>query len=461
MTRVLVIDDERVVRELMMEILAEGGYEPVGAETADHALEVLGDERVALIVSDIVMPGLNGLELLNEVRSRRPSLPVVMVTGSGTHANLSEALARGANGLVMKPFSHAELIEAVSDALGRARRSEHELRERLLTPTLASALANAIEAREPGLHGHCERLAQLAVRLATALGLDPPVVEGVRLGAILHDVGKIGIPDRVLLKRGPFTAEELALMRSHPLIGDRLLEPLDLLQSIRPVVRHHHERWDGSGYPDGLAGEQIPLAARIVAIADAVEAMSASRAYRSPLPQPRIVRELERGRGAQWDPRIVDAVVALIHSGELAFEAAGLVLRGEQTGDERPVPRFTVLLVEDNPDHAELARRSLERAVPDIAVAHAADAATAAELCRSSVWSLILLDNNLPDGIGIDLLARIRETAPHVPVVMLTAEGSETVIVEAFRRGASDYVVKRNGFARELADRVRALLEAA
>jgi putative two-component system response regulator len=461
MTRVLVIDDERIVRELMMEILAEGGYEPVGVEAADQALEALSDERVAIVVSDIVMPGLNGLELLNEVHRRRPSLPVVMVTGSGTHANLSEALARGANGLVMKPFSHAELVDAVSGALARARRSERELRERLLAPTLASALANAIEARDPGLHGHCERLARLAVRLASDLGLESATLETVRLGAILHDVGKIGIPDRILLKERGLTADEIALMRSHPLIGDRLLEPLDLLQSIRPVVRYHHERWDGQGYPDGLAGEQIPLPARIVAVADAIEAMSARRVYRQPLATDRIARQLERGRGAQWDPRVVDAALALIASRELAFGPDGLVLRGEESTDERPAPRFAVLLVEDDPDHADLARRCLERAFPGVAVAHAGDAASATELCRSSVWSLILLDHHLPDGFGLDLLGRIRESAPHVPVVMLTAEGSETVVVEAFRRGASDYVVKRNGFTRELAERVRTLLEAA
>jgi response regulator RpfG family c-di-GMP phosphodiesterase len=325
-TRVLVIDDERLVRSLMAEILTEAGYEVVQAETAERALERLRDRRVSLVVSDIVMPGLGGLELLEEIRALRPSLPVVMVTGAGTHANLSEALARGAAGLVPKPFSHAELVHAVVTACERAERAAADLRARLLAPTLADALANAIEARETSLQGHGDRLARLAVRLGEDAGLGERELETVRLGAMLHDIGKIGIPDRVLLKPGPLEPDELALMRTHPLIGDRLVAPLDLLQDVRAVVRHHHERWDGLGYPDGLAGEAIPVAARIVAVADAIEAMSATRPYRPTLSRPEIARELERGGGAQWDPRLTELALALVRRGELRFEAGGLRL---------------------------------------------------------------------------------------------------------------------------------------
>src|SRR6185312_3924560 len=141
-----------------------------------------------LVVSDVVMPGLSGLELVEAARSRRASLPIVLVTGAGTYDTLSQALTRGAAGLVTKPFAHAELQNAVRDALERASRSRDELRERLLAPTLASALANAIEARDSYLHGHCERLASLAVRIAENLGVPPDNIETIRLGAILHDI---------------------------------------------------------------------------------------------------------------------------------------------------------------------------------------------------------------------------------------------------------------------------------
>ncbi|MDQ4030047.1 MAG: response regulator [Actinomycetota bacterium] len=458
---VLVIDDEHVILDLMIEILADAGYVAVGASGAEQALELLADPDVSLVVSDITMPALSGLELLDLIRLTRPSLPVVLVTGAGTHGNLCSALARGADGLVMKPFAHQDLLDAVRTALDRARRSETELRERLLTPTLAGALANAIEAREPSLQGHCERLAALAVRVAERLGLSAQQMESVRLGAILHDVGKIGIPDRVLQKPGPFSADELALMRTHPLIGDRLLEPLDLLQNVRPVVRHHHERWDGAGYPDGLVEEATPIEARIVAIADAVEAMSARRAHSAPLQHAEIVRELRHGRGSQWDPEAIDVVLALIDSGELRFGEKGLRLESHERAVEPRLPRFAVLLVDHDAGDAAQTKRILERELTDVSVAHAADLATADELCRGSTWSLVVLDHRLPDGDALELLGRLRGETPGTPVVMLTGEGSDAVALEAFRRGATDYVVKRNGYAAELATRVRTLLEAA
>jgi putative two-component system response regulator len=324
MTRILVIDDDAVVRDVIAEMLAVGGYEVVTAATAAEALELFTDEEIGLVVSDIVMPDMSGLELLEAMRLHRPNLPIVLVTGANTRDNLSEALTRGADGLVAKPFTQAELQEAVEKALDRAGRSERDLRERLLAPTLTSALANAIEAREEGMRGHCERLTVLAMRLGLGVGLSEEEIEKIRLGALLHDIGKIGIPDRILLKPAALTPEETELMRTHTIIGDKLLEPIDLLATVRPIVRFHHERWDGQGYPDGLAGEQIPLGARIMAIADAVEAMSAKRVYREPLSEPEIVRELEQGRGTQWDPTLVDLVLRLIETDAVSFSAEGL-----------------------------------------------------------------------------------------------------------------------------------------
>jgi putative two-component system response regulator len=322
--RVLVIDDEPVALEVMAEILAVAGYDVVLAFDAGTALRRLADdEGIALVVSDIVMPGLSGIELLGHVHELRPSLPVVVVTGAATEDNLGDALAAGADGLVVKPFRHATLHRAVEVALDRSARRERELRRRLLTPTLAGVLANAIEARQPSLGGHCERLASLAVRLAGELGLSEREVEIVRLGATLHDVGKIAIPDRILLKPGPLEREERTLMQTHALVGSRLLEPVETLRAVREVVRHHHERWDGRGYPDGLAGEGIPLAARIVAVADAIEAMSSPRVYRGPLEPEQVLEELERGHGSQWDPAVVDAALRLAAEGEISLGGSG------------------------------------------------------------------------------------------------------------------------------------------
>jgi cyclic di-GMP phosphodiesterase len=326
MSRVLVIDDENVVLMLVVEILESAGHEVIAAESAERALELLENGDFDLVVSDVVMPGLSGLELLEIVRQRRASLPIVLVTGAGTYDTLSQALTRGAAGLVTKPFAHADLRHAVAEALDRADRSREELRERLLAPTLASALANAIEARDSYLHGHCERLAALALRIAEEVAMPPDQIENLRLGAILHDVGKIGIPDRVLLKPGPLDDEERRIVETHPVIGDKLLEPLDLLATARPIVRHHHERWDGLGYPDGLAALEIPAGARIVAVADSVEVMSSRQLYRAPLTHEQIVAELRRQSGKQWDADFVAIVLALIESGELELRVEGLRL---------------------------------------------------------------------------------------------------------------------------------------
>lgn len=460
MTRVLVIDDEHVIRDLLIEFLDDAGYEAIGADTASRAIELLEENDISLVVSDILMPGMSGIELLEEVHARRPSVPVILITAAGTYENLSAALARGAAGLVLKPFSQMDLLDAVRGVMARAEKSEHELRERLLTPMLAVALADAIEARDPSTRGHCDRLSQLAVRIGIHLELEGNDLEIVRLGSILHDVGKIGIPDRVLLKRGQLTTEERALMFTHTLIGDSLLEPLDLLGKVRLVVRHHHERWDGEGYPDGLVGEAIPLAARLVAVADVVEAMSAHRPYRKPLTHAGIMRELTQGRGQQWDPRIVDVVLDMIRFGELRFGSDGLVLMEVSDGEKRKAS-FTVLLVEDDPAQAALAVTTLEGALENVRIIHAADVASAIELARGSTWSLAVLDHHLPDGTGLELLDVFRAFAPGMPVVMMTGEGSEGLAIEAFRRGAADYVVKGRDCMEELTYRVRALLELA
>ncbi len=459
MSRILVIDDEEVIRHLVVEILESAGHTVSAAASAEGALRLLEHAEFDLVVSDVIMPGLSGLELLERVRSQQASLPVVLITGAGTYETLSQALTRGAAGLVTKPFAHADLQAAVTDALQRAARSREELRERLLAPTLASALANAIEARDSYLHGHCERLAALAVRLAELLGLPADNVETIRLGAILHDVGKIGIPDRVLLKPGPLDDEERRIVETHPGIGDKLLEPLDLLAGARPIVRHHHERWDGGGYPDGLAREQIPLGARIVSVADSIEAMSARHLYQPPRTPDQVVSELKAQRAKQWDPQIVDLVLTLIESGELLLSADGLRLIEPET-ELAPETTFAVLLVEEDDEQALVLSAALEQALEGAVIGRATTLAGASELLASSEWSLAVIDHRLPDGHGLEVLDALRASNPSIPIVMLTGHGSDETAIEAFQHGASDYVVKGGAYLDALALRVRGLVSA-
>jgi len=324
------VDDEPAVRQLIAGILVKAGHQVLTASSGQEAVQLVEQEEIAVVLTDINMPGsISGLELIDALHARRPSLPIIPVTGSGDETSLQEALDRGAAGFIAKPFKAADLRQKVEKALSRLVLAEVELRERLLAPTVASVLANAIEVRDDSMVGHTERLAALAVEIGRRGGLSDDVLEVLELGAVLHDVGKIGISDGILLKPGLLTAEERATMEAHPVIGDRMLAPLALLDSVRPIVRHHHERWDGAGYPEGLAGEEIPVVARVVSLADSIEAMSGRRPYRLPLSKDEVVRELELGRGRQWDPALVDIALDLIATGRLRFGAGGMTVMSE------------------------------------------------------------------------------------------------------------------------------------
>jgi putative two-component system response regulator len=326
------VDDESSVRRLIAGILAKAGHRVLQAGSAQEAMRALETEDVALVVSDINMPGsISGLELIDALRASRPSLPIILVTGSIDESSLQEALDRGAAGFITKPFKAVELTRKVDTAINRRLLREVELRERLLAPTVASVLANAIEVRDSSMEGHTERLAALALEIGRRERLSDQDLEALELGAVLHDVGKIGISDSILMKPGALTVEERAEIARHTEIGDRMLAPLALLESVRPIVKHHHERWDGCGYPDGLAGEDIPLLARIVSVADSIEAMSSLRPYRAPLDESDVVNELERGRGQQWDPRLVDVALELIAEERLRFGEGGITVHTTQS----------------------------------------------------------------------------------------------------------------------------------
>lgn len=322
---ILVLDDEPVIRALIKQQLGQAGYRALLADSAQHAIDLVSQQQIDLVLSDVLMPGdISGFQVIDALRATRPSLPIVLITGAGTGEHMSSALDHGAAGFITKPFTAQELCEKISTVLSRSALSELDLRERLLAPTVASVLANAIELRDGGMEGHTERLAALALEIGRLCSLEETELAALELGAVLHDIGKIGIPDSVLLKPGPLTEGERAVIQRHTGIGDELLAPLALLEPVRMIVRHHHERWDGNGYPDGLAEEQIPRLARIVAIADSIEAMSGARAYREPRNREQVVSELLKGRATQWDPELVDLTLELIEEDRLRFGSGGM-----------------------------------------------------------------------------------------------------------------------------------------
>jgi putative two-component system response regulator len=277
-SRVLVVDDTESVRSLFRKLLSSDGHDVVAAADGAAALEAVQQHRPDVILLDVDMPTMDGLEVCRRLKADPGTrlTPVVMVTGQTDLTDRLRGIEAGADEFLSKPVHPQELRVRVR-SLSRVKH---------LIDALDSAeaafvtLALTIEARDPSTNGHCERLAQHAVRLGRALGLGDEDLDALHRGGYLHDVGKVGVPDAVLLKPGPLTKDEFELMKKHPVIGDSLCAPLQSLRRVRPIVRGHHERLDGSGYPDALRGDDVPLLAQIVGIVDVFDALTSERPYR-------------------------------------------------------------------------------------------------------------------------------------------------------------------------------------
>jgi putative two-component system response regulator len=277
-SRVLVADDTESVRSLFAQLLSTDGHDVVSAPDGRAALESVERERPDVILLDVEMPGMSGLEVCRRLKADPATrlTPVVMVTGQTHLSDRIRGIEAGADEFLSKPVHPQELRVRVR-SLSRVKH---------LIDALDSAeaafvtLALTIEARDPSTNGHCERLARHAVRLGRALSLGSEDLDALHRGGYLHDVGKVGVPDAVLLKPGPLTADEFALMKRHPEIGDSLCAPLQSLRRVRPIIRGHHERLDGSGYPSGLRGDEVPQLAQIVGIVDVFDALTSVRPYR-------------------------------------------------------------------------------------------------------------------------------------------------------------------------------------
>ena len=289
-TRVLVADDTESIRALFQKLLTNEGHHVVSVEDGMAALDAVRRHRPDVVLLDVGMPGVDGIEVCRQLKSDPMTrlTPVVLVTGLSDLADRIKGIEAGADDFLSKPVHPHELRARVASL----SRMKH------LTDALDSAeaafmaLAMTIEARDPTTNGHCERLSTHAVVLGRALGLPSEDLEALHRGGYLHDVGKVGVPDSVLLKPGKLTPEEFALMKRHPDIGDMLCAPLQSLQDVRPIIRGHHERLNGSGYPQGLRGDEVPLLAQIVGIVDVYDALTSNRPYRKALSNDEAARHL-------------------------------------------------------------------------------------------------------------------------------------------------------------------------
>ncbi len=288
---VLVADDARSSRELLTTILRRDGYTVFTARDGAEALELMLTELPDVVVSDVLMPKLTGFELCRRIKEDRATrlISVVLVTGLDGADERIEGINAGADDFLTKPVSEHELRARVR-SLVRLKRFTDELDS---AESVILSLANTVEARDPCTGGHCARMASYASLFGVLLGLPDEDVSALSRGGYLHDVGKVGVPDMILQKSGKLTIDEYEVMKNHTVTGDRLCGDLKLLRPVRPIVRHHHERIDGSGYPDGLTGDAIPLLAQIMAIIDVYDALTTNRPYRMAISSEEALLELE------------------------------------------------------------------------------------------------------------------------------------------------------------------------
>jgi putative two-component system response regulator len=307
---VLVVEDDPANRILLTRLLERAGYRPVTASDGPSGLQAVFETHPDLLLLDIGLPGIDGLEICRRLRAdpRSVALPIVLLTGRTSVDDVVAGLDAGADDFLAKPFQEAELLAR----LRSARRLALVMAEMEGAQGVVAALANAVEAKDTLTEDHCQRLAGLANLLGEAAGLDGETIKGVVLGALLHDVGKIGVSDRVLQKPGRLTDDEWAEMRQHPLIGEQICRPLMASRDFAPIVRHHHERWDGLGYPDGLRGVEIPFGARVVGLVDSFDAMVHDRPYRGGMPVEQAIAEMQREAAHQFDPDLVEAFVGVL-----------------------------------------------------------------------------------------------------------------------------------------------------
>jgi putative two-component system response regulator len=315
---ILVVEDDPAMMIALRDILEGEGYAVITASDGRSALQAIDAELPALILSDISMPVMDGIELFEEVRKRphTAGIPFIFLTARGTSEDVFAGKSLGADDYITKPVTSQQLVSVVR---ARERRSKELQLIQLQSSYKASlrTLANAIEARDTTTGQHVERVNAYAQALAEEMRWSEESRSALEFGAILHDIGKIAVPESILAKPGKLTEGEWLEMRRHPEVGRRMIAGIPYLEPAAPIVLHHHERWDGKGYPHGLAGEAIPVGARLLAIVDTFDAMTTDRPYRPALPPSSAFETLLENAGVQFDPAIVQSFVRCWERGDI------------------------------------------------------------------------------------------------------------------------------------------------
>jgi len=312
---ILVADDNEANRELVSELLSAEGYRVVCAPDGRHAQQAVDGGSIDLALLDVVMPSLTGFQVCQAMKSNPETrlVPVILLTSLNSDADRIHGIMCGADDFLNKPVNKHELLARVHSLL-RLKQFTDELDN---AETVLFSLALSIEAKDPYTEGHCDRLSKYSVALGEKLGLTQELRVALRRGGLVHDIGKLSVPEHILLKPGPLTPEERKIMEQHTVIGERICAPLRSFRHVLPIIRHHHEKRDGSGYPDGLKGEQIPLTARILQVTDIYDALTTDRPYRKALPVEKALAILrEEVKRGWWDGAILNEFEAVVHGYE-------------------------------------------------------------------------------------------------------------------------------------------------
>ena len=312
-SKLLLVEDDESLNVIIEDVLVSAGHQVVVSRNGIEALETLKCYKPDLIISDLMMPEMDGFLLLEHVRQLPGifAVPFIIISARTNWQEVHHARNLGVDDYLFKPFSTDDLLTLVSSRLERSRSlSIFSTHEAHLQTVLM--LANVIEARDNSTYGHVERVQKLAVRFGKSLGWSVEKISILEIGAVLHDIGKITIPSKILNKRGTLGHLEYELVRQHPQTGAKMLAEVTHLAPAIPYVLYHHEHWDGRGYPYGLAGDQIPIEGRLLALVDSYDAMTSDRPYRAGLPHDQVVREITKHRGTQFDPALADQFLQLI-----------------------------------------------------------------------------------------------------------------------------------------------------
>ncbi len=307
-TYILVVDDEPAILDSFSNTFAQEGYQVFKANNWGEAAVLIKKQQFNIIIADVRLPDIELQRMIEEIKIENKYAYIITSAGFADIDAAMKSLQHGAHDYMSKPFDPSDIVTTMRRIVDKQRLQADNLQ---LFDTI-KVLALALDARDHYTHGHSQEVTEYAVEIAREIGLSFKEIDIIRDAGILHDIGKIGIADAVLLKPGKLTDEEYAEIKKHPVIGKKILEPVKCLADKIPLIYHHHERFDGTGYPDGLAGDNIPLGARILAVADSYQAMTSTRPYRKALPTLVAIAELIRFKARQFDPIIVDAFLRVL-----------------------------------------------------------------------------------------------------------------------------------------------------